>query len=429
MRSTRRHGALLGVAALAVGLVAGPAGASAAEEPSPTGFPAGRAGSVTLITGDRVVLDGTGGGSVVPAAGRDAVVFTTSTEQGHVHVVPADARRAVASGRVDKRLFDVTELIESRYDDAHRDSVPLILTTGADLRATGAPVGTTITAALPAVRSFAARTAKARAADTWRTLLADDSYSKIRLDGLRQPSLDRSAAQIGAPEAWQAGYTGTGVKVAVLDTGVDAEHPDLKGRELAEKNFTEDADNQDLVGHGTHVAATIASAGEKYRGVAPDSRILDGKVCVGGGCAESWILGGMTWAAEQGADIVNLSLGGGDSPEIDPLEEAVNTLSARHGTLFVVAAGNSGRPETVGSPGSADAALTVGAVDRSDGIASFSSRGPRVGDSAVKPDVTAPGVDIVAAKSSTGVIGTPVADGYVSMSGTSMATPHVAGAA
>ncbi|MCS7482756.1 S8 family serine peptidase [Umezawaea endophytica] len=430
MRSTRRHGALLGVAALAFGLVVGSAGESTAAESAPTRFPAaGKAGSVTLITGDRVVLDGTGGGSVVKAAGRDNVVFTTSTEQGHVFVVPADARRAVASGRVDRRLFDVTELIESRYDDAHRDSVPLILTTGKDLRAAGSPVGTAVTGALPTVRSFAARTAKAQAASAWSALLADSAYTKIRLDGLRQPTLDRSVAQIGAPAAWQAGYTGTGVKVAVLDTGVDAEHPDLKGRELVEQNFTEDADNQDLVGHGTHVAATIASAGAKYRGVAPDAKIMDGKVCVLNGCAESWILDGMAWAAEQGADVVNLSLGGGDSPEIDPLEEAVNTLSAQYGTLFVIAAGNSGGAETIGSPGSADAALTVGAVDRNDGIAPFSSRGPRVGDGAVKPDVTAPGVGIVAAKSSTGVIGTPAGDGYVSMSGTSMATPHVAGAA
>ncbi|HWO60600.1 MAG TPA: S8 family serine peptidase, partial [Umezawaea sp.] len=215
----------------------------------------------------------------------------------------------------------------------------------------------------------------------------------------------------------------------MLDTGVDATHPDLVGRELVEQNFTEDADNQDLVGHGTHVAATIASAGAKYRGVAPDAKILDGKVCIRFGCAESWILNGMAWAVEQGADVVNLSLGGGDTPEIDPLEEAVNTLSSRYGTLFVIAAGNEGSAETIGSPGSADAALTVGAVDRNDNIAPFSSRGPRVGDGGVKPDVTAPGVDIVAAKSSTGVIGTPAGDGYVSLSGTSMATPHVAGAA
>ncbi|HWO63463.1 MAG TPA: S8 family serine peptidase, partial [Umezawaea sp.] len=237
----------------------GSAGESAAEESTPTGFPAtGGAGSVTLITGDRVVLDGAGGGSVVPAAGRGDIAFSTSTERGHLVVLPDDARAAVATGRVDRRLFDVTELVESRYDDVHRDSVPLILTTDGGVRAADALTGTIVTHDLPVVKSFSADTAKARAADTWRTLLGDSSYRKIRLDGLRQPSLDRSVPQIGAPEAWKAGYTGTGVKVAVLDTGVDATHPDLVGRELVEQNFTEDADNQDLVGHGTHVAATIA---------------------------------------------------------------------------------------------------------------------------------------------------------------------------
>jgi subtilisin family serine protease len=168
------------------------------------------------------------------------------------------------------------------------------------------------------------------------------------------------------------------------------------------------------------VAATIASAGAKYRGVAPDARVLDGKVCVTYGCAESWILSGMQWAASEGADVINMSLGGTDTPGIDPLEEAVNTLSAQYGTLFVIAAGNSYSAETIGSPGSADAALTVGAVDRNEQIAPFSSRGPRVGDGAVKPDVTAPGA---------GSIGTPVGDNHVALSGTSMATPHVAGAA
>ncbi|MFD7655912.1 S8 family serine peptidase, partial [Actinosynnema sp. NPDC059797] len=204
---------------------------------------------------------------------------------------------------------------------------------------------------------------------------------------------------------------------------------DLAGKEVAQRNFTDAPDNLDRDGHGTHVAATIAGGDRRYRGVAPDARILDGKVCVNGGCQESAILAGMQWAADQGAHIVNLSLGGTDTPELDPLEQAVNRLSSDIGILFVVAAGNSGRRGTVGSPGSADAALTVGAVDRRDGIAPFSSRGPRIGDGAVKPDLTAPGVDIVAARAAEGTLGLPVDDRHVAMSGTSMATPHVAGAA
>ena len=125
-----------------------------------------------------------------------------------------------------------------------------------------------------------------------------------------------------------------------------------------------------------------------------------------------------------------MSLGGFDTPEVDPLEQAVNTLSEEYGTLFVIAAGNSGDLEgTIESPGSADAALTVGAVDRQDEVAEFSSRGPRTGDGALKPDLTAPGVDIVAARAAGTEIGEVVDEQYVTSSGTSMATPHVAGAA
>nr|BFE54200.1 S8 family serine peptidase [Saccharothrix mutabilis subsp. capreolus] len=427
LRSGKR-GVSWGAAALSMGLLAGGTGvAGAAPAVAGRDTVEGEPKSVTLVTGDRVVLNGDRVGALAGGPGREKMVFQTFEHEGRLHVVPRDALRPLAEGRLDLRLFDVTGLVEAGYDDARRDHVPLIVT--GDPGTVRAASGVRVTRDLPAVGAVAARAAKAEAATAFQSLVADPNVGKIWLDGMRQPVLDRSTAQIGAPAAWQAGFTGKGVKVAVLDTGVDEKHADLAGQEVAERNFTEEPDATDGVGHGTHVAATIASKDAKYRGVAPDAQLLDGKVCMLNGCAESWILDGMQWAADQGADVVNLSLGGGDTPEIDPLEEAVNRLSAEKGTLFVIAAGNSGGPETVGSPGSADAALTVGAVDRADKIAPFSSRGPRVGDGAVKPDVTAPGVDIVAAKSSAGVIGTPVDPTHVSLSGTSMATPHVAGAA
>ncbi|MBB5808719.1 subtilisin family serine protease [Saccharothrix ecbatanensis] len=416
-RSRRVAAAVLAAAGLVTTTATGVAGAT--PEPAHRDTPGT---TVTLITGDRVVLHGSAFTSVVPGPGRERIGFHKYNRDGRLHVVPRDATRALGNGRLDPRLFDVTGLVEAGYDDAKRDTMPLIITGRP-------PTGVHVTRALPAVGAVATRTAKADAATTFRSLVDDPGVEKIWLDGVRHPDLDRSTAQIGAPAAWQAGFTGAGVKVAVLDTGVDQGHADLAGKEVAERNFTDEPDTADLVGHGTHVAATIASAGGKYKGVAPGAEILDGKVCGAYGCAESWILGGMQWAVDQGADVVNLSLGGEDTPGVDPLEEAVNTLSAQTGALFVIAAGNSGRGGTIGSPGSADAALTVGAVDREDGIAPFSSRGPRAGDGAVKPDITAPGVDVVAAKSSTGRIGTPVDEDHVSMSGTSMATPHVAGAA
>ncbi|MGW4113146.1 S8 family serine peptidase [Actinosynnema sp. NPDC004786] len=420
----RRRGIAWGAALLAVGLAAGTAAAttSTAPPPPPASQPGGERHTVTLVTGDKVVVAGQALLSVTPGPGRDRVTFHRFLRDGRLHVVPRDVGKALAAGRLDLRLFDVTGLVEAGYDDARRDTVPLIVTGDRQ------PAGVQVTRALPTIDSVAARAAKADVAATFRALLDDPGVEKVWLDGVRRLSLDRSVAQIGAPTAWQAGFTGKGVKVAVLDSGVDQTHPDLAGREVLERNFTEDPDNSDLVGHGTHVAATVASAGAKYRGVAPDAQILDGKVC-SLDCAESWIVDGMQWAADQGADVINMSLGGTDTPDVDPLEQAIETLSARTGTLFVVAAGNSGGPGTISSPASADAALAVGAVERDDDIAPFSSRGPRVGDGAPRPDVTAPGVDIVAAKSSTGQIGTPVGDAHVAVSGTSMATPHVAGAA
>ncbi|MGH3680459.1 MAG: S8 family serine peptidase, partial [Natronosporangium sp.] len=273
----------------------------------------------------------------------------------------------------------------------------------------------------------------------WKSVLAGSGGARalatggttIWLDGLRRPTLDASVPQIGAPAAWQAGYTGDGVTVAVVDTGIDQTHPDLAGRVVQARDFT-GTGGEDTEGHGTHVASTVAGSGAasdgRLQGVAPDAQLLAAKVCIGRSCPESFIIAGMEWAVSQGAKVVNMSLSGTDTPEVDPLEQAVNDLTATHGTLFVTSAGNEGDDETVGSPASADAALAVGAVTKSDQLASFSSRGPRIGDAAIKPDLTAPGQEIVAARSSASSIGDPASQ-YVSLSGTSMAAPHVAGAA
>ncbi|GAA3001552.1 S8 family serine peptidase [Actinokineospora diospyrosa] len=379
--------------------------------------------TVTLITGDRVLVpEGGRPPTILPAAGREGIAVHTHTVDGHVHVIPVDALPLVTAKRLDPRLFDITGLLAAGYDD-RRGDLPLIHSGPA----TRAP-GTRVVRDLPALHARALQADKATLPTSWRALTA--AGATVWLDGRRQLTLDRSTAQIGAPEAWRSGLTGAGVTVAVLDTGVDQTHPDLAGREVAERNFTPAPDAVDRIGHGTHVASIIAGGGGKYRGVANGARLLDAKVLDDTGFGQdSWIIAGMEWAIGQGATIVNLSLGGQDTPLLDPLEEAVNRLSAEHGTLFVVAAGNNGIPGTIGSPASADAALAVGAVERDDSIAQFSSRGPRVGDGAIKPDITGPGVGIIAAKAAEGRIGDPAEPGYVRLSGTSMATPHVAGAA
>ncbi|MEV6964086.1 S8 family serine peptidase [Hamadaea sp. NPDC051192] len=418
----------LGVVAVAADSTAGALLPAAVLESAGAGT-----GTVTLVTGDRVELLGPGRQPrITPAAGRKSMPFQVRAKAGHLQVIPGDAAGLIAAGRLDERLFDVTTLLASGYDDSRRAEVPVIVQSKDEqpVSAFGAQGRV-----LRSIGATAVSVPKRGATAWWKTTATAPGVRKVWLNGLRRVSLDRSAAQINAPVAWGQGLTGAGVTVAVVDSGIDASHPDLAGKVVASANFTADPAG-DGRGHGTHVASTIAGTGAasngRYRGIAPDARLLDAKVCDAEGmCAEDAILAGMEWAVvTQHARVVNMSLGGVDTPDVDPLEQAVNSLSAQYGTLFVVAAGNSGPSDgTVESPGSAEAALTVGAVDRSDAVAEFSSRGPVRGTGGLKPDLAAPGVDIVAALAAGTEPGEVVDDRYVRLSGTSMATPHVAGAA
>jgi subtilisin family serine protease len=404
-----------------------------------------------LITGDQVTYrftaDGTPVDANVTAARREdgrPVVFTQLREGNQYYVFPSDATDLVTTGRLDRRLFDVSYLTKYGYSDSKVSSLPLILQYGAATAeaaiAADALPATSHARALTSIRGAAVSVAKKQTGSFWAAVdtpsarSLDAGVAKVWLDAKVQASLDVSVPQIGAPQAWQAGYTGKGVKVAVLDTGIDAAHPDLAGKVEASQSFITGEAVADGHGHGTHVADTIvgsgAASGGKYKGVAPDATLLVGKVLdnAGSGPASS-IIAGMEWAAAQGADVISMSLGGCCTDGTDPMSQAVNDLSAQYGALFVVAAGNDTLPMTVSSPGAADSALTVAAVDRQDVRASFSSQGPRLTDYGLKPDISAPGVSIVAARAAGTSIGTPVDDKYTALSGTSMATPHVAGAA
>ncbi|MEU0568290.1 S8 family serine peptidase, partial [Nonomuraea sp. NPDC005983] len=436
MRSSPRPLLALLATALAAGLLqGGPARADAAPPP----------GAVTLITGDQVLLDvlpdGSPGVSFLPAPGRAGMPYTQEVKDGHVSVVPFDVRRLVDTGALDPALFDVTGLMANW--SAGSDTLPLIVgyasptavKAGKDaLRADGAQVKRE----LPSVNAAAVTVAWARVAEFWKGVnpnapaQADrlaDGIQKITLDGTAKPLDVESTGQIGAPAAWRRGLTGAGVTVAVLDTGVDATHPDLAGRIGETRDFTASATGvADTVGHGTHVAGIIAGSG-RYPGVAQGATLMIGRVCLNTGCPNSAIIAGMEWAAASGAKVVNLSLGGGYTDGTDPLSQSLNALSATYGTLFVVAAGNDGGKGTVTAPGSADSALTVGSVTKDGRLSYFSSRGPRAGDNAVKPEISAPGYSITAARATGTAMGLPIDDRYTLANGTSMATPHVAGAA
>ncbi|MEU6548056.1 S8 family serine peptidase [Streptomyces sp. NPDC046859] len=455
------------VAATATGLVLVSGAVAPAAAPSDTASPtrqpahkapSHRLGTVRLVTGDRVTVSADGEGrrtaSVTPGPGRRQVVFRTYEENGRLTVLPSDAGTLVAAGRLDRNLFDVGALLAQGYDEEHADALPLIVS-GADGAAASAVKRLTGLAAdgsevrrLDSIGARAVRVADDDLGRFWKQLAPDaDKLNAARtaatprvwLDGRVRTTLDRSVPQIGAPEVWKAGQQGQSVKVAVLDTGVDQTHPDLAGRISEARDFSDSSGTGDVFGHGTHVASIVggsgaaAAGGKGGKGVAPLADLIVGKVLGDEGFGtESQVIAGMEWAAGSGAKVVNMSLGS-DVPTdgTDPMSLALNELSERTGALFVVAAGNAGEQgrSTIGSPGAADAALTVGAVDRDGALAPFSSRGPRAGDDAVKPDLTAPGVGIVAARAAGTTMGEAVDARHVAASGTSMATPHVAGAA
>ncbi|MFD8077276.1 S8 family serine peptidase [Streptomyces sp. NPDC059718] len=431
--------------------------------------------AVTLITGDKVKATQEPGGAVsvqdvrrAPGA-RGSV--RVAVENGDTYVYPDEAVAYIATSRLDKQLFDITQLVAQGYDDAHTGALPLIITQAknATARKSGAteealPSGTALpgaqaTLGLPSINGAAVKAQRSKAATFWSALTdtagqastrsgartagsPDDAgapsfaadVDKVWLDAKSGATMAETNAQIGTPQVWKAGGTGAGVRVAVLDTGVDPTHPDLVKRVVASRSFVEGQEVVDRSGHGTHTASTVAgtgaASGGKERGVAPGADLIVGKVLGDDNTGyNSGIIAGMEWAARtEHAKVINMSLGSGSwHTQDDPMSQAVNMLSAETGALFVIAAGNEGTsPYSVSAPGTAEAALTVGAVDSSDVLYSRSGAGPRLGDDGLKPDLTAPGVDVLAANSQQ----VPGAEGYYRTdSGTSMAAPHVAGAA
>ncbi|RFC70297.1 S8 family serine peptidase [Streptomyces sp. AcE210] len=404
--------------------------------------------TVTLITGDRVTVtttkDGKKAYSAVPADGSmPGTVLTRTDIDGDAYFYPSDVIGKVGS-LLDPQLFNVDGLVRDGYDDAHVDALPLIV------RRTGTqrPEALSSHGLLPAKHDFHSLKASTAVVDkddadeVGAALDGKDEDGTLKgvksiwLDGkVHADALDRNITQIGADSAWQSGRTGKGVKVAVLDTGADATHPDLAGRISEAKDFSGSGSTLDKVGHGTHVAATVAGSGAGApglrSGVAPDADLIIGKVLGDDGSgADSQVIAGMEWAVAQGAKVVNMSLGSGPTNGQDPVTQSLESLTTSSGTLFVVSAGNDGpNISTVSAPSIAPHALSVAAVDFSGATASFSSRGPSF-NGTVKPEIAAPGVNVVAARASGVNIGTVQSDpNYTALSGTSMAAPHITGAA
>ena len=262
-------------------------------------------------------------------------------------------------------------------------------------------------------------------------LEADTEIVRIYQDLPVRAYLDTSVSHIAAPRLWEEGFLGRGVRIAIVDTGLDVTHPDFVDRIGDVADLTGEGPG-DRHGHGTHCASAAAGSGAasagRYRGVAPEATIYAAKVLGANGQGMmSDVMAGVEWAVDRGVQVISLSLGGpGPCDGSDALSETCDA-AMEQGIVVVVAGGNDGPASyTVGSPGCARQVITVGACDESGHIAPFSSRGP-TGDGRVKPDVVLPGVDIIAARAANTAMGDVVDKYYTSASGTSMATPHAAG--
>ena len=243
-----------------------------------------------------------------------------------------------------------------------------------------------------------------------------------------------SEAIIGARALQDLGITGAGKTIAILDSGIDKNHPDLDDidndnatndpKVIKEASFVDydgdgmnDTDTTDELGHGTHCAG-IAAGNGYLQGVAPEAYLMNGRVLDAmGGAEPSWIVRGIDWAVSEGADIISMSLGWMPGDVLPVLNDASDT-AWESGVMVVVAAGNSGPPfGTISSPGMASRVITVGASDIYNNPTLWSSRGPSI-TGVVDPDIVAPGEEILS---------TIPGGSFMVASGTSMATPAVAG--
>lgn len=273
------------------------------------------------------------------------------------------------------------------------------------------------------------RVAPGKLAATRRALLARPGVAYVEIDHVARiyggearvqwrpndtfVSQQWSLDTLGAPAAWELAR-GAGVTIGVLDTGVDYIHPDLAGRVDKGRDFVDsDNDPMDVQGHGTHVAGIAAATADDRFGVAglaPEARILAVRVLDDEGAGNySQVANGIVFAADRGADVINLSLGG---PEQSELLRAALDYAAARGVIVTCATGNDSAA-SIGYPARYDSCIAVGATDIADEHASFSNTGAGI-------DLVAPGVQVLSS-----VMG----GSHDSWDGTSMASPQVAGVA
>lgn len=266
--------------------------------------------------------------------------------------------------------------------------------------------------------------------DEWGHATSTDTYfgNQYGLENTGQTIVGQvglADADIDTPEAWTV-TQGNGVKVAVLDSGIDQDHPDLSSKIVAQKNFSTASTVDDIYGHGTHVSGIIAANTDNATGVAgvcPGCTLMNGKVLRDDGAgAASWAANGIIWATDNGAKVINMSIGFRSSSKT--MQSAVNYAWSK-GVVLVASAGNGGN-QAKEYPGAYANVIAVAATDNQDKKASFSTYGAKW------VDITAPGFNVFSTFPNhpfviQSLYGRSL--NYDFGSGTSMSSPMVAGVA
>jgi serine protease AprX len=368
-----------------------------------------------------------------------AVAALLAASTGTAVSQPGSAHHPPGTSMSDRDHDKVSDDFQPRLAAAGADDPVSVVVTGVSaVEAAQAVGGFSVRRSFTLVEGFAAEMTASQA----RRIAARSDTRRVESDAVLSVTDTATDVDYGAAAARTSfGLTGTGVGICVVDTGVDPAHEQIAGRSVVFKDFIGSASAPyDDHGHGTHVMSIAAgdgaggAAAAAHTGVAPAAVLYAAKALdANGSGSDSGIIAAVQWCAQQSTvRVISMSLGGSVASDgNDGLSQAVDA-AVDLGKVVVVAAGNAGDDRmTVPSPGAARKALTVGAASDHSGpvgaaytddgiaLAPFSSRGPTV-DGRVKPDVIGPGVHVEAAQAGTTA-------GYVTFSGTSMATPYVAG--
>lgn len=412
----------------------------------------GKLHNITLLTGDSVLVRVSENGTILSFSIKPADPsklgqgFLSLEINNSTYIIPS----SIDITKFDLEIFNINYLIEKGYGEL--PYIPILIehyTDKESLINNLEKEGAEVTHSFSILPVLAAKIHKIKSRSMDEPFYNLRDVKKIWLDKKVYVDLSESMPLIGAPELWAFGLNGSSVEIAILDTGIDNTHPCLDDLDddpttfdpkvIVEKSFVEysDTGTEDIYGHGTHVACIAAGTQQNVfseiygwtetvgPGVAPGANLWNIKVLDDYGWGwESWVIAGIEYAAYgpdglprtgDESDIISMSLGGWPTDGTNPDSMAVDA-AVDAGVTVVVAAGNDWDYFWINAPGVARKAITVGASDKWDYIAYFSSRGPTI-DYRLKPDLLAPGFDITSA--------TPW--GFDWKSGTSMSTPHVAG--